>query len=697
MSFHRLQALWSPRIIKSPSALLLPIWLCWTKDAIAQEEQLAVADTLPQFPLEEIVFTADRAGRKPMHANGAIARIAGKALLMHAQRSTPEVLNELPGVFVQKTNHGGGSAFLRGLTGNQVLYLLDGIRLNNAITRYGPNQYLNTVDRYALSGMEVLRGSGSVLYGSDAVGGVVQLFSYEPETGGKEGFSGLAISRLGSQHMEYTLHTRAVWRKEDSWATAAWTGRQFGDLPGGRQTGIQRPSGYKEGNVDSKVRLKLGDRHVLQALFQRTRQPEVPVYHKYKLEDFVEHAMAPQHRALGYATYAYSPEKGILRRLSVTASFQEARETRRTRKWGSQVTRMEHDSVNVAGLIAEMETAWQSQSWRWTGSHGVEMYSDRVGSSRQQLDALGQASPPGRGLYPGGARQGSLAGFSHHTFYYRKFQVSAGSRLQWQHIRVPDVSGTPVILRPNAWVGSLQVSREAGKHGQFLLSLSSGFRAPNIDDLGTLGIVDFRYEIPNNQLAPERSWQWQGGYRLNRPRLGLEAYFYRITLLDLIVRNRKGLELREGYPVFIKENAGLAFIRGWETAFCWEFSRHFQLMGQLTHTFGEHISQKEPLRRIPPMFGNLSLRYQSGKYRMGLAALAARKQDQLAAGDIDDNRIGPGGTPGWMVFHLQGGLQLGRVDLSLSLQNLFHADYKYHGSGINAPGRSAILGLIWTL
>jgi outer membrane cobalamin receptor len=95
-------------------------------------------------------------------------------------RTTPEALMGSSGVFVQKTNHGGGSAFIRGLTGNQTLLMLDGVRLNNATFRYGPNQYLNNIDLYTVDQIEVSKGIGSVEYGSDAIGGVIHLHSYTP-------------------------------------------------------------------------------------------------------------------------------------------------------------------------------------------------------------------------------------------------------------------------------------------------------------------------------------------------------------------------------------------------------------------------------------------------------------------------------------------------------------------------------------
>ena len=126
-------------------------------------------------------------------------------------RTVPESLNVIPGVFVQKTNHGGGSPFIRGLTGNQTLILIDGIRLNNSTFRYGPNQYLNTIDPFSVNKIEVLRGSGSVQYGSDAMGGVIQIFTKDPSYSSKKSFKGSVSGRFGSGNMEQSGSTELAY------------------------------------------------------------------------------------------------------------------------------------------------------------------------------------------------------------------------------------------------------------------------------------------------------------------------------------------------------------------------------------------------------------------------------------------------------------------------------------------------------
>jgi len=172
-------------------------------------------------------------------------------------RSTPEALTAVPGVFVQKTNHGGGSPFIRGLTGNQTLILVDGIRLNNSTFRYGPNQYLNTIDPFTIHKMEVLKGSGSVQYGSDALGGVIQVLTKEPEFAAIKRLSGNLTLRYWNGDMEKTGRGELMYSAPKMAVLAGISVKDFGDVIGGNTTGRQSPSGYTEIDTDIKLKIKI--------------------------------------------------------------------------------------------------------------------------------------------------------------------------------------------------------------------------------------------------------------------------------------------------------------------------------------------------------------------------------------------------------------------------------------------------------
>ena len=131
--------------------------------------------------LRDVVVTPTRSEQSPDALAFQTEVRDGWDLQVRRQvRSTPEALRERPSVMVQKTAHGQGSPFLRGWTGFRTLMMVDGVRLNNSVYRDGPNPYWNTVDPYSLERLEVMMGSGSVQYGSDAIGGVVQGLTPDP-------------------------------------------------------------------------------------------------------------------------------------------------------------------------------------------------------------------------------------------------------------------------------------------------------------------------------------------------------------------------------------------------------------------------------------------------------------------------------------------------------------------------------------
>ncbi len=647
-------------------------------------------DSLLSKELSEVVISANRHGSVQIRTPEAIRVLDVKTVQRQQLRTAPEALSVSPGIFVQKTNHGGGSPFIRGLTGNQTLLLIDGIRLSNSIVRYGPNQYFNTIDIFSTGKFEVMRGSGSVQYGSDAIGGTIQAFTPDLHLSDKTAWNGTAIARVSTHGMEQTAHGNIRYSGNKAALRAGATARNFGDLLGGDTTGRQHPTGYGEFDFDIKGLFKITRSSDLTVLLQRVHQSDVPVYHKVVLENYEINRMNPQQRMLGYVRLNQKISSGILNSVVFTASYQQGNETRESRKNGSAVLRSENDRVKTYSLSADLLAG---KGAVWSANTGFELYNDRVNSNRLDFNLISQAEDLKRGLYPDGSSMTSLALYSLHTFDLLKWNITGGARINSYINNVEDQDLGTVTLKPAALVGNIALLRKINNTSSLFISAANGFRAPNIDDLGTLGIVDFRYETPNFSLQPEHSFQYQAGYKLQGKRLHAELFLYRNELYNLIVRNRMPGDTIEGYPVYSKENVERAFIRGLETAWDLHISRSFVLSWNLTTTVGQNLTRNEPVRRIPPLFGNLSANYRKEKWSFGVEWLAAAKQDRLAQGDRDDNRIPSGGTPGWNVINLRAGCIVKKITIDLSLINILNEDYRYHGSGVNGTGRSAFLSI----
>lgn len=662
------------------------IFLLFGRTAIAQNTR-NIPDSLSK-ELTEVVVTANRYGSLKINTPEAIRIVDGTKVQRQQLRTAPEALAITPGVFIQKTNHGGGSPFIRGLTGNQTLLLIDGIRLSNSVVRYGPNQYFNTIDVFGTGKFEVMRGSGSVQYGSDAIGGTIQAFSHNLRFSESPGWRGTFLTRFATHGMEQTGHGNVGFSNKLAAFRAGVTARNFGDLVGGDTTGRQTPTGYKELDFDIKGKIALSPSTSLTMLLQRVHQSDVPVYHKVVLENYQVNRMHQQERMLGYARVNHDFGDGVLRSAVVTASIQKSNELRESRRNGSFLLRSENDRVRTFSVSAD---AVLKKGSFWSSNTGIEMYNDNVSSNRTDIDLNEQSEVLKRGLYPDGSEMTSLAAYSLHDLDFQNWYISGGLRINSYINIISDPILGDVILKPRAIVGSIAVLRKLGPVSRLFISAGNGFRAPNIDDLGTLGIVDFRYETPNFSLKPEHSFQYQAGYKFQGKKLKGEIYLFRNELYNLIVRNRVPGDTIDGYPVYIKENVERAYIQGVETAWEYELTSSVSISGNLTRTIGQNLSKNEPVRRIPPMFGRLAAEYQKDAWNIGAEWLAAAKQDRLAQGDKDDNRIPEGGTPGWNVINMYAGYTFKKVSIDLSLVNLANQDYRYHGSGINGMGRSAFL------
>jgi hemoglobin/transferrin/lactoferrin receptor protein len=156
----------------------------------------------------------------------------------------------------------------------------------------------------------------------------------------------------------------------------------------------------------------------------------------------------------------------------------------------------------------------------------------------------------------------------------------------------------------------------------------------------------------------------------------------------------QGSSVYEGQAVYRRANVGLAYVWGVEAEMEGRLFEDVVAFGALTYTYGQQTTNGEPMRRIPPLFGQIGLRRERIRgLSLGAALFLGGEQDRLAAGDRADHRIAPGGTPGWSVLHVHAGYGFGPgLEVRVGVDNVFDEAYRIHGSGVDGPGRYAWVG-----
>jgi outer membrane receptor protein involved in Fe transport len=223
-------------------------------------------------------------------------------------------------------------------------------------------------------------------------------------------------------------------------------------------------------------------------------------------------------------------------------------------------------------------------------------------------------------------------------------------------------------------------------------SFDSGFRAPNVSDVGSLGPFDFGVEVPSPDLQPERSLTFELGHKARLGRLASAVALFATKLTDTIERARstyRGLPTLDGDDVYRKQNVGEARLRGVEAELELELPRGAVLAAAVVYSHGQNLTLDEPTRRIPPLHGRVALRASARRLFGEAEWLWATKQDRLASGDLSDHRIAPGGTPGWSVLNLRATWSAGPLGVRAGVENLLDEAYRTHGSGVDGVGRAA--------
>lgn len=660
---------------------------------VCQNKQPEKVDST--YLLNDVIVTATKSATSLLELPFSANKINATQINRFQFRTTPESLIGATGIFLQKTNHGGGSPFIRGLTGNQNLLVIDGIRMNNSTYRFGPNQYLNMIDVFTIGSIEIIRGSGSVQYGSDAMGGVIQVFTDEPEFSKKNTWVASFKTRAISSDIEYTGRAELGFNSKNFAIQIGITSKKFGDLLGGDTTGFQTPSGYKERNFDGKLIWMIGKKATLSLYHQQTLQKDVPLYHRVKLENFAYYSFKPQERSLNYAKLVIPSSNLLFKKISLIASYQQSNEIRSYQKNGDANRFNETDLVKTVGVNSELVSEY---SKNWHSTTGIEYYFDRVNSSKQRINVGTGSLIKQRGLYPDNSTMGNFSLYTLHHLSFNKWSIDAGIRYNLLSINIKDTSTyqsntTGIIVQPSAVVANISFLYKLTKKESIYFTFSQGFRTPNIDDMGTLGLVDFRYELPEYSLQPEKSNNFELGYKMRKQKWSGSFSTYYMLLNNLISRVQLAGQQINGYNVFIKQNNQESYIYGVEFDLSYNLLNNLTVKAGSSYTFGENVSRNEPMRRIPPFNGSLMLAYDAKKWTINIEQLFASSQNRLAQGDKDDNRIPKGGTPGWYILNFYFGYNpMSKIGFRMGLMNIFNSDYRLHGSGINGAGRNAFIG-----
>ncbi len=623
-----------------------------------------------------------------------ISSIGQQQITQNGARTTPETLMGIAGVFIQKTNHGGGSAFIRGLTGNQTLLIIDGIRLNNATYRYGPNQYLNTIDLFTIDKIDVLKGIGAIEYGSDAMGGVINITTKEASSTMLNKINLSNTSKFISGDMEKTNRTDISYAEKKWNFIGGVSFKKFGDLIGGADLGKLIPTGYSEKNYDAKVKIKIDAHQELTIASQNTIQHSVPIYHKIVLENFATNQIDYQIHYLNYIKYKVTNKQKWISEFILNASTQRSIEQRSNQRNNSLIYRNEADTIKNIGLTAEIIS---KPTANWTMNTGIDYYRDLVFSEAIETSSTFNSPIQKRGLYPNGSVYKNSSIFNLHYIDLGKLNINTGVRYNFLDIQIKDAILGNITVKPAAFATNFGINYQLNPNHYLFGSMTRGYRAPNIDDLGSLGIIDFRYEIPNYDLKPEQSNNFEIGYKYNSKKVNFSISAFQMNLKDIIARVLVEGQIINGYKVYNKENIETSYIKGAELTYATKIDQNFDLQINTTYTYGQNVTKNEPMRRIPPIFGQNRLAWHKKNIFLSMTHQFAGKQDRLAQDDIDDNRIGKLGTPHWNLINIDAGIKLKHLQLNTSLINILNEKYKTHGSGVYGMGRAIGLSVQWIL
>lgn len=648
---------------------------------------------------------------------GAHATVTEEDLFEQGYRTLPQALRDVPQVLVQETSHGQGSPYLRGFTGFQNVLLVDGIRLNKSVFRSGPNQYWNTVDAGSLDRLIIEMGPSSALYGSDALGGVVRAITRSPY-GELNDPTGKLIYRYSDAADFHIFRAEGSWVGEDTGILLGLTAKDFGDVEGGKEVGLQPGTGYDETDADLKIEHWLDENSRIVFGHYRVNQNDVPRTHS-TVDGINWEGLSngsdlsrrlDQNRELTYLQYHRDGGVGIFDAMTTSLSWHNQTEERVRVRSDGRVESQGFD-VGTLGITQLLFREGASGSWIYGLDYyrdGVDSFLDR-GPNQTAADDI-------QGPVADDASYQSLGLFAQDRIELNeRTALIAGGRFtaieaDADSVRDPVTDMQTAIDRDFDNLSfSLQLEHALQHQGGATLytGVTQGFRAPNLSDLTRFDTArSNEFEVPSVDLEEEKVLGFELGVRRQEGATRFDVGGFYTDIEDGIVRFPTGNTNSDGDFEVTKANVGDGHIWGWVAAITSELTDEVEVHLDAAYQRGEQetfptsapVLATEPIDRTMPFTMHAAVRWKAPEKRgwVELRLTHASKADELSTRDEGDtSRIPPGGTPGFSVLDLRSGWKVNRnVDFTVGLENLFDEDYRVHGSGVNRPGRGLTFGLV---
>ena len=711
-----------------------------------EELKFMVVLSPSDIALNEVVVSASHWKQETREVPLKVTSINPENIQLQNPQTAADLLTVSGEVFVQKSQLGGGSPMIRGFATNRVLIAVDGVRMNTAIFRSGNVHNVISLDPFSIQNTEIIFGPGSVIYGSDAIGGVMSFYTAKPifSTNNNLYARGNSTARASSANNERTVHVDVNLGRKKFASLSSISYSDFDDLRIGSNgpneylrtfevtqyqnedsvvsnsnPEVLTPTRFNQLNLMQKLRYVPNENWDINFGFHYSESSDLDRFDRLTLTDdngdprYADWYYGPQIWQMNNLNILKKSNGKIFDQASLTLSQQYFRESRHTRRFQSNQKVSREENVDVFTLNLDLEKNINASNRLF---YGGEVVLNDISSFGFNENIETNSTSPTSTRYPDGSDWNSFSGYiSHRLKVSEKINIQSG--LRYSHFFLDatfdqtyyPVSFNDISINEGAFTGSLGMVYTFDKNLQVNANLSTGYRAPNIDDAAKV----FDSEpgsvvVPNSNLKPEYAYNADLGFTKvfsDIVKINLTGYY--TILKDALIRRDFMINGQDSIQYDGKlsrvqaiQNTAQARVYGIQAGLKLELPSGLRLSSQINIQEGEEEQEDgtfAALRHAAPTFGETHVSYiydkleidvyaeYNGELSNSELAPSEKSKEYLYAKDENDNPY----SPRWYTLNLNSAYQVNStVKVSAGIDNITDQRYRPYSSGIAAPGRN---------